>query len=402
MKNHRTLFVALLLLALCMIGTVCRGQQSVAIGRSTRDIWFPPFFTQNTNAQTLVLGMNAFAATNPLVTFRFSDDLLSTAIVQRAFGAQFGAATLTNLSTNNGTNLSILSTAAVYTAAAPFFQTNNAALTTLSTNNGTNLNILSTGAVYTAGFPFWQPTNAALSALATNNGTNLTILSTAAVYAAGAPFFGSGGTPNAISNLNGRGTNTFLQDPLIYLDTSGAGPLAGMLIVTNDNQNTMGYSLAIGHNSLLIHHPDLATYPYWFEFFPEGKVFHGLGSGTKLGTNANPFAELWMDGNAQWLPKADTSATAIYLNLSNRVHTLTLTHNVTFHSTNRLAGVVLESYVIITASGGNRTIAVNPDWTNLVSMGSITLTNGHTAILSIICRGASETDVISAYATAIP
>jgi hypothetical protein len=122
-----------------------------------------------------------------------------------------------------------------------------------------------------------------------------------------------------------------------------------------------------------------------------------FGGNENMGQTNAPWKQVTAR-RVQFIPVETDSGAAIYLDLTNRVHTITLTNNVTFHTTNRISGVVQESYAILTASGANRTIAVNSGWGKTTDMSSITLTNGTRAILSLICTGDSETNVIAAYA----
>lgn len=93
---------------------------------------------------------------------------------------------------------------------------------------------------------------------------------------------------------------------------------------------------------------------------------------------------------------AYAASLAIDFDQADPIRTLALTGNITF--ANALNKAAAKSKIIIlTASGGTRTLTFPAGWVFLDQVAPSSLASGKTGILNLYCRGTAETDVIVSY-----
>jgi len=120
-------------------------------------------------------------------------------------------------------------------------------------------------------------------------------------------------------------------------------------------------------------------------------------AGSPLGHEALPWSLIAT--KVKKLPTAITYAATTNIDLDGAttdLQTLTLTGDVTFKTSNRVAGC--EKKIVMVASGGTRTFTAFPSWVWVGGTAPASLASGKTAVLTLTCIGTADKDIVAQYA----
>lgn len=122
-------------------------------------------------------------------------------------------------------------------------------------------------------------------------------------------------------------------------------------------------------------------------------VFILLAAGLAAAPNT-PIENVLLQNRIAATSETTTYAATTNLDLTKGLQTVTLTGDVTFTTSNKAAGVYLTVRVV--GDGSNRTLAF-PAWKFVGTVAPTTLVANKVAILTLICFGTADTDIVASW-----
>lgn len=130
--------------------------------------------------------------------------------------------------------------------------------------------------------------------------------------------------------------------------------------------------------------------------FALGTTTPGVISGASGAIVATPTAGNVFKSDTGWSSASNTTtyAATTDIDITKNLQTVSLTGNVTFTTSNKSAGIY--TTVRVVADGTNRTLTF-PSWVFVGTVAPTTLVANKTAILTLICFGTADTDIVASW-----
>lgn len=122
-------------------------------------------------------------------------------------------------------------------------------------------------------------------------------------------------------------------------------------------------------------------------------VFILLAAGLAAAPNT-PIENVLLQSRIAATSETTTYAATTNIDLTKGLQTVTLTGNITFTTSNKAAGVYVTVRVV--GDGSNRTLTF-PSWKFVGTVAPTTLVANKVAILTLICFGTADTDIVASW-----